>query len=147
MRCYSSMSGWTNIYQQFYNFSGFNLITLVRVNKSSILRDHSLNYNITHKLEEQTILEQYGGFCYGSPRTPFIGDKIKELYITGGIHRINFYTYSTYFHIDVTVHLDNTRCVGIINICRFCHSSGTGRWHVCAKCLIKFRSKLLAVLS
>ena len=62
----------------------------------------------------------HGGFCYEAPNIPLIGGKIKEVYLPIGTHKLIFYNYFTYFNIDITVHLMDTECFGLINICINC---------------------------
>ena len=67
-----------------------------------------------------SIRTPYGGFCYNAPHIPLIGNKTKEVSLPFGTHRLIFYSYFTYFNIDITVHVRNAECFGLINICASC---------------------------
>ena len=75
---------------------------------------------------EDTIISMYSGFCFSSPRTPLVGSGIDTLYLPPGRHTIVFYTYFSDFFIDLTVHVEATRCTGIINICETCSMTEAG---------------------
>ena len=67
-----------------------------------------------------SIKTPYGGFCYKAPHIPLVGNKTKEVYLPFGTHRLIFYNYFTYFNINITVHIRNAECFGLINICTTC---------------------------
>ena len=107
--------------------AGYALITETKYRVNHI--DSSLGDLKTHTSTERfmTLKTRYEGLCYISPNIPLlVGSNITTLYLPPGRHTIVFYTYFRDFNIDLTVHVDASRCTGIINSCGFCRRRNPG---------------------
>ena len=76
------------------------------------------NYLFTDKGKLKA--DYYGPYCDVQSGRALLGSN-NELIMPGNFTDIYYYAFSTYFHLNVSVTITATPCVGFINICRFCN--------------------------